>query len=661
MAVRSLLAVAALAVTVAVLAYDARAAVLRATIVVTTAADSGPGSLRQAILDANANPGQDSIVFAIPGSLPVRILVESELPTVTDSVEIDGTTQPGYMGHPVVELHGSDAVAVGLEIESDGTLVRALVVNGFGRTGINLIGADECVVEGCYLGTDVSGTVSIGNGFAGVSAQSSDRVRIGGTTLAARNVISGNGGGAPFGGGVVLETSDFCIVAGNLIGTDATGERPLANVGPGISCRTTSATIGGVEAGAGNTIAYNEGSGVQSNYVVTILSNAIFENGGPPIEYTGPQIAPPVLTFVGPEDGGTRIEGGIAQALHPDSPPYRIEVYRNRDCSGASGCAMREIVLAIDVAVDLNGVVWFSELLPITLCADETLSATATFDGKTSTVSVCGADTRGCRMPFVTMYPVEANIPSGTTRLLSVEVTGTGPLTYQWYRTGVGGPTLIPGATSSEYSPPPVVERSTFRVDVTGPCGQTSANAVLSVCHEAPTARSRTPDMTIESGSAATIGVDLFGAVSHQWYEGVRGDTSTPVGSSSDTFQTPALYRTTSYWARGTNGCGSADSETITLTVIPGIEITSVVVKTSASGRSKLVAKGARIGPAVDIRIAGVGFERRAKVNGTKIVQAGALADGRSLDEAIPPGATVALLFITQDHGRFVFVYTRPQ
>ena len=61
--------------------------------------DSGPGSLRQAILGANANSGLDTIVFSI-GSGPQTIAPLSALPTITDPVVIDGTTQPGYAGTP---------------------------------------------------------------------------------------------------------------------------------------------------------------------------------------------------------------------------------------------------------------------------------------------------------------------------------------------------------------------------------------------------------------------------------------------------------------------------------------------------------------------------------------------------------------------------------
>jgi len=81
------------------------------TFLVSSTADSGPGSLRQAILDANAHPGADSIVFNIPGLGLHTISPSTALPTISDAVTIDGSTQPGFTGSPIIELDGSKAGA----------------------------------------------------------------------------------------------------------------------------------------------------------------------------------------------------------------------------------------------------------------------------------------------------------------------------------------------------------------------------------------------------------------------------------------------------------------------------------------------------------------------------------------------------------------------
>src|ERR1700752_2415818 len=80
---------------------------IAATFIVTNANDSDLGSLRQAILDANANPGLDTIIFSI-GSGAATITPRSPLPTITDPVNIDGTTQSGFTSTPIIELNGTN-------------------------------------------------------------------------------------------------------------------------------------------------------------------------------------------------------------------------------------------------------------------------------------------------------------------------------------------------------------------------------------------------------------------------------------------------------------------------------------------------------------------------------------------------------------------------
>src|SRR5690349_5719531 len=98
-----------------------------ATFTVTNTDDSGLGSLRQAILDANAAAsGTDTIAFNITGGGVHTIRPTSPLPTLTDIAVIDGTTQPGYAGVPLIELNGSGAgsTANGLTIQDGGSTVK---------------------------------------------------------------------------------------------------------------------------------------------------------------------------------------------------------------------------------------------------------------------------------------------------------------------------------------------------------------------------------------------------------------------------------------------------------------------------------------------------------------------------------------------------------
>src|SRR3954471_6974089 len=86
---------------------------------VTSAADSGADTLRAAIAAANLNSGADTITFAIPGAGVHNVtLTSGALPTVTGRLLVDGTSQPGYAGKPLVRLHNGtgNATLTGLDI-----------------------------------------------------------------------------------------------------------------------------------------------------------------------------------------------------------------------------------------------------------------------------------------------------------------------------------------------------------------------------------------------------------------------------------------------------------------------------------------------------------------------------------------------------------------
>jgi hypothetical protein len=172
---------------------------LFATFVVTTAADGGAGSLRQAILDSNANdtptPVDDAITFNIPGSGVRTIALSSPLPQISGNVTVDATSQPGYdTNHtPVVEIDGggAGAGAAGLRIASTGPVaastVLGLIINHFSGPGV-VISGDYNYVAQCYIGTDATGEAAgPGNGSHGV-------VVTGDFNFVTENVIAFNAG-----------------------------------------------------------------------------------------------------------------------------------------------------------------------------------------------------------------------------------------------------------------------------------------------------------------------------------------------------------------------------------------------------------------------------------------------------------------------------------
>ena len=242
------------------------------TFLVTTTNDSGPGSLRQALTDANATAndpsGPDRVTFDIPGTGVQIITPSTDLPGITDAVVIDGYTQPGAAANTLtagdnarllIELDAVNIINPGLWDFTSGCTFRGLVINNADGNGIQLNGNNNLVV-GDFIGTDASGTVAEGNTEEGVSVQGMNNV-IGGTSPADRNVISGNG---QVGIGIPGSGATGNLVLGNLVGTDATGTLALGNAWGGVSIfnGATNNTVGGTATGSRNVVSGNPGGGV---------------------------------------------------------------------------------------------------------------------------------------------------------------------------------------------------------------------------------------------------------------------------------------------------------------------------------------------------------------------------------------------------------------
>ncbi len=258
------------------------------TFSVTTTADSGPGSLRQAILNSDLFIGGTSTIdFAIPGQGVQTIAPLSPLPSITDPVLIDGFSQPGYAGTPLIELSGAGAGGGnGLEITCAGASVRGLDINGFASGAAILIDGASATgnwIYGNELGTDPTGSEAVRNlyGVQLLDGASDNTIGTndGGSGGAGEgNLISGN-----LAAGVQVAGSQLNQIAGNLIGTDATGTLALAN-GTGIEITTGAYdnTVGGATAAAGNVIAFNLGPGVvvdgNNSLGNQITANRMFSN-----------------------------------------------------------------------------------------------------------------------------------------------------------------------------------------------------------------------------------------------------------------------------------------------------------------------------------------------------------------------------------------------
>lgn len=289
------------------------------TFTVTTTNDSGLGSLRQAILGANASPNPanevDTIAFNLASGLQV-IAPNSPLPAITEAVIIDGSTQPGFSQSPVIVLDGTHAgpganglwgkadlnvfaltirnfSSYGIEFDTGGGFSSCVVI-GNGNDGVHISGASIDVGTNSY-DDPLDGNQISGNGGHGIAIVGSMATG----NYVEGNTISQNGGsgidiegaannnigiygydGYPFGQGNVIaqnhgdgitivgNTAQGNKIGGNSIGTNAAGTVAAGNLGNGIRIQDAPSNEIGIYVYSfgivsyGNTISGNNGDGI---------------------------------------------------------------------------------------------------------------------------------------------------------------------------------------------------------------------------------------------------------------------------------------------------------------------------------------------------------------------------------------------------------------
>jgi titin len=289
-------------------------AVRGGTFTVTNTADSGAGSLRWAITNANANPGPNTINFNISGTPPYTINLLSALPAVTVQLTIDGTSQTNWAnaGTPLVELNGAAAgsSSVGLQLNSASNRVAGLAINRFAAEGIVLSGMAN-VVQGNFIGTDTTGTIARGNGSIGILVGSSGN-QIGSSKPVYANVISGNNDT-----GIYIINASSNVVQGNYIGISATGASALGNQNAGV-------TING---GNGNLIGGPGGT------------NVISGNGNDGVILNGPAAGQNVIqnNFIGTDDSGEHVVGNANDGIVVDGAPSNAIIGNVISGNGTNG------------------------------------------------------------------------------------------------------------------------------------------------------------------------------------------------------------------------------------------------------------------------------------------------------------------------------------
>jgi CSLREA domain-containing protein len=375
-------------------------------------------TLRAAIQEANVTQGPDTINFNIPDDPTnpdddVKTIrpADPALPSITDTVTIDGYTQPGSRPNTLtesndavlnIELDGENAVGPegtdGLVLDdfigdASNSVVRGLVINNFDDGGIKAY-ANNSKIEGNFLGTDPSGTDEESNDW-GVRVGGTDNI-IGGSSPEARNLISGNDEH-----GVFLEPqSEGNRVLGNYIGTKRNGTSRLGNDDVGVFLLGSHDNrIGGTTAAEANTIAFNSSSGVAIEEFDfsdangnRILINSIFSNGELGIDLDdsptpndrkdlddGPNTLQNKPVLDSAKTTGTRItiEGRL------NSTPNRtftIRFFANPVFSPAGYEGKRHLGLK-RVTTDENGDASFTRQMAVAVRAGQVITATATGPG----------------------------------------------------------------------------------------------------------------------------------------------------------------------------------------------------------------------------------------------------------------------------------------
>jgi parallel beta-helix repeat protein len=583
-----------------------------AIFVVTTTNDSGNGSLRQAITDANATSGANSIVFNIPGSGIRTIAPLTALPDITNAVTINGYSQPGsnpntlaagnnaallirldgisftapfepaltvragnssilglivvrfpygicidgcsnnriagnwigmdadgisrgmtYDGITVTDFSFGAAMfntiggnspgdrnvisgnSVGISLfplaaannfvlgnfigtDPGGTLPRGNIFRGIdiqgttnifvannllaastgaGGAGIIINGGGGHIIQGNFIGTDVTGEYDLGNSSDGIFVQGATGVRIGGTGSAQGNRICNNRRH-----GVFFNGSSSGIIEGNLIGTDASATRPLGNLGAGINLQS-----GSTNRVVANVIQFNGAPGINlgSGTANEISANRIHDNGGLGIDLKGDGISTndltdadagpnglqnyPVLTSAFSSNSMTHIEGSLNSTPNTS---FRLEFYASPSWD-PQGIAEGQLFLrSTNVLTDGNGDVSFAVNAPAPTPAGYILTATAT-DPSGNTSEFSAAQTPAVAQPQSVELSIARNDPgsSNSVATISWPSTATGfslehtpslsPPT-QWYP--VSGPINDNGSAKSYVITNNVVTNDFFRL-----------------------------------------------------------------------------------------------------------------------------------------------------------------------------------------------------
>ena len=297
-------------------------------------------TLREAITAANTTGALDTISFNISGDGPHVIQPTAGLPTISQPVSIDATTEPSYQGQPVVVVDGDNAGDVdGLVVTAAGSSIAGLVLSGFdatgggGRSGI-LLQSTGNLVRDSYIGTDPTGTTADRNWWGiKVTAASNDI----GESTANGNLISANVVNISIDG----DGADGTSIQGNVIGLTAAGNLSHMSLAGVQTNQADDTLIGGTSADDRNVISIaNDGTGANISLFQGSNLNEVYNN------YIGTDITgmedptpPPVSSPVGisiSNNSANNLIGGEASSKRNVISGNRVGIELGASFSGGA-------------------------------------------------------------------------------------------------------------------------------------------------------------------------------------------------------------------------------------------------------------------------------------------------------------------------------------
>ncbi len=315
------------------------------------------------------------------------------------------------------------------------------LVSGYRDGSIEIEAGNGTLVQGNYVGTNVTGTASLQDLSASPFGVQPDPLTTNVSVLG--NLISGNATGVPaYGGGA--------IIRGNLIGTQPDGVTTVSPIGNavGVYLLGNGNVVGGTSAGQGNTIAFSSGEGIRVQPGIVggnITGNSIFSNTRLGINLSGISgLTPlandacdadttpgnlgqnyPIITSAGVAAGNVTISGTLNSTA---STTFRVEFFSNTACSSSGNGEGRTYLGFANVATNGTCDATFGPLVFAVPPGETVFTATATDPANnTSEFSAClaaGAPPTPTPTPTATATPTVAATPTPTVAATPTPTSG---------------------------------------------------------------------------------------------------------------------------------------------------------------------------------------------------------------------------------------------